>query len=139
MDFPKPQQEAMDEFARVHLKTCIITGGVLREFNLFVTCISTHIIPGTNDYFYSHSRKVLQYVSPNGHTTFSTTSKLCEQVVTCHIVSHPRAPPFISKFISNFISNATNSYCPTTAALDRVSFVRLCATKAPHFWGWVPF
>ena len=59
--------------------------------------------------------------------------------VTCHIVSHPRAPPFISKFISNFISNATNSYCPTTAALDRVSFVRLCATKAPHFWGSVPF
>jgi hypothetical protein len=56
-----------DEFARVLLGTCIITG-VLREFNLFVTCISTHIIPGTNDYFYSHSRKVLQHVSPNGHT-----------------------------------------------------------------------
>ena len=75
MDFPKPQQEAMDEFARVHLKTCIITGGVLREFNLFVTCISTHIIPGTNDYFYSHSRKVLQHVSPNGHTHINTLSQ----------------------------------------------------------------
>ena len=38
-----------------------------------------------------------------------------------------------------FISNATTPYCPTTAALDRVSFARLCATKAPRFWGWVPF
>ena len=66
---------SMDEFARVPLGTCIITGGVLREFNLFVTCISTHIIPGTNDYFYSHSRKVLQHVSPNGHTHINTLSQ----------------------------------------------------------------